>query len=170
MINRMVRASQLDSAVYEEVERDIDATTQAAIVVAIVAVSTGIGQLRDNGILGLVLGIVGGLVGWVVWAAITYFVGKTIFKTANTRVTMGEMLRTLGFARSPGVLNFLGVIPVLGVIVLLITGIWTLITGVIAIRQAMDFSTGRAIGTAIIGWIISAIITGIFLGIAGAAS
>ena len=168
MINRMVRASQLDNDVYEEVERDVDATSQAALVVAIVAVATGIGRLRQDGIGGLILGIIAGFVGWVVWSAVTYWVGKTIFKTPNTRVTLGEMLRTIGFARSPGVLNVLGFIPVLGEIVLVVTGIWSLITGVIAIRQAMDFSTGRAIGTALVGFIPAGIITALLLAIPNA--
>jgi hypothetical protein len=38
-------------------------------------------------------------------------------------------------------------------------GIWMLVAGIIAIRQALDFSTGRAILTAIIGWIPLAIAT-----------
>ncbi|WP_196768011.1 YIP1 family protein, partial [Streptobacillus moniliformis] len=70
-------------------------------------------------------GVVAGLVGWVLWSFIAYWVGKTIFKTQNTRVSPGEMLRTLGFSQSPGVLNVLGIIPVLGALVLFITSIWT---------------------------------------------
>jgi hypothetical protein len=169
MINRMVRASQFDNALYEEVERDVDATGQAATVVVIVAIAAGIGGLREGGILGLLVGIVGALIGWVVWAAITYWVGKTIFKTANTSVTLGEMLRTLGFAQSPGVLNILGFVPILGPLVNLIVGIWILILGIIAIRTAMDFSTGRAIGTAIVGFIPYIIVLAILAAITGGA-
>jgi hypothetical protein len=167
MINRMVRAAQFDGHLYEEVERDVDATGQAATVVAIVAIATGIGGLREGGIFGLIFGVVGALVGWVVWSAITYWVGKNIFKTHNTQVTLGEMLRTLGFAQSPGVLNILGLIPVLGALVSLIVGIWVLVLGVIAIRHAMDFSTGRAIGTALVGFIPYIIILAILAAITG---
>jgi hypothetical protein len=156
----------LNDAVYEDVERDVDATSQAALVVAIVAVCAGIGQLRDGGIPGLILGIIGAFVGWIVWAAITYWVGKTIFKTENTSVTLGEMLRTLGFAHSPGVLRILGFIPVLGPLASFVAAIWMLITGIVAIRVAMDFSTGRAIGTAIVGWLI-AVVVGAVLALIG---
>ena len=165
IVNRMVRAAQLDNHLYEEVERDVDATSQAAIVVAIVAVTTGIGQIRDGGISGLIFGIIAAFVGWIVWSFVTYWVGKTLFKTENTRVTPGEMLRTLGFARSPGVLNILGIIPVLGVLVLVVTWIWSLICGVIAIRQAMDFSTGRAVATGLVALIPVAIIEALLLAI-----
>ena len=153
MINRMMRASQLDNHLYEEVERDVDSTGQAALVVIVVAVATGIGALRDGGILGLILGVITALIGWVAWSAVTYWIGKNIFRTANTRVTLGEMLRTIGFAQSPGVLRVLGFIPILGPLVVFIASIWMIITVVIAIRQAMDFSTGRAIATALVGLI-----------------
>lgn len=162
MIDRMVRAAQFKEDLYEEVERDVDATGQAATVVAIAALATGIGGLREGGIVGLLFGIVAAFVGWVLWAAITYFVGKKIFATSNTDVSLGEMLRTLGFAQSPGILNVLGFIPILGGLVSFVVGIWTLILGIIAIRAAMDFGTGRAIATAIVGFIPFIILLGIF--------
>ena len=162
LISRMVGAAQLNEAVYEDVERDVDATSQAALVVAIVAVCAGIGQLRDGGIFGLIFGVIGAFLGWIVWAAITYWVGKTIFGTTNTRVTLGEMLRTLGFSHSPGVLRILGFIPTLGPLISFVAGIWMLITGIVAIRAAMDFSTGRAIGTAIVGWLIAVLVVAAF--------
>lgn len=167
LVSRMVGAAQLNESVYEDIERDVDATGQAAIVVAIVAVAAAIGSIRDAGVIGLILGFIGAFVAWIVWAAITYWVGKTIFKTPNTSVTLGEMLRTLGFAQSPGVLRVLGFIPVVGPLISLIAGIWMLIAGIVAIRAAMDFSTGRAIGTAIVGWIIVVVITAIlaFIGL-----
>jgi hypothetical protein len=160
MIDRMVRASQFNDSLYEEVERDVNATGQAAGVVLIAAVAAGIGSIR-SGIGPALYAVVAVFVGWILWAAITYWVGKTIFRTENTRVTPGEMLRTLGFSHSPGVLNALGFIPVIGLIVGLVVWIWTLILGIIAIRSAMDFSTGRAIGTALVGFIPYIIILGI---------
>ena len=40
LVNRMMRAARLDSALYEEVEADTTATSQALTVVVLVAVST----------------------------------------------------------------------------------------------------------------------------------
>jgi hypothetical protein len=45
------------------------------------------------------------------------------------------------------------VVPGLGILVLPFVGIWMLFTGVVAIRQALDFGTGRAIATALLGLI-----------------
>ncbi len=168
MMDRMVRSARLDPQAYEEVERDVGATGQAAMIVLAVAIATGIGRMRDDGIGGLIVGIISAFVGWIVWSFLTYWIGKTFLKTANTRVTPGEMLRTLGFARSPGVLNFLGIIPGLGVLVLAITSIWSLIAGVIGIRQALDFSTGRAIGTGLLALIPAAILQALILAIPNA--
>jgi hypothetical protein len=37
-------------------------------------------------------------------------------------------------------------------------GIWSLVAGVVALREAMDFDTGKAILTAIIAWIIMVVL------------
>lgn len=160
LFERMMRAARLDVNLYEEVEADQSATSQAATVVGIVAVcsaiGTGIAVTRQDGggagsaVLAVVLAIVGAFIGWILWSYITYWVGTSIFKGT---ATPGEMLRTIGFAQSPGVLNILSFIPIVGGIVSLVVGIWSLVAGVIALRQALDISTGQAVITAIIGFI-----------------
>jgi hypothetical protein len=158
MIERMVRASRFDSELYEAVEPDIDATGQAALVVLIAALASGAGAFREGGLLGVAIAISGGLVGWVLWAAITFWIGRHLFATAVTKVTPGQMLRTLGFSHSPGVLNVAGILPSVGPLISTLVGLWVLALGILAIRQAMDFSTGRAIGTAITGYLPYALV------------
>jgi hypothetical protein len=156
LFERMMRAARLDSNLFEEVEADLSATSQAATVVGIVALCGGIGgaiNLAMQGQTGLaVIAFIGGIimafVGWVAWSYITYWVGTSIFKG---QATPGELLRTVGFAQTPGVLNILSFIPVVGGIVSLVTGIWALVAGIIALRQALDITTGQAVITAIIG-------------------
>jgi len=54
----------------------------------------------------------------------------------------------------------LGIIPGLNLIVNLVAGIWMLVAMVVAVRQALDYSsTIRAVGVCIIGWIIQMVIT-----------
>ncbi len=155
---RMIRAARLDPNLYEEVERDTSATGQAAIVVLIAGVAAGIAALLTGNILGAFGAVIAALVGWVAWSFITYWVGTKFFATAQTRVTPGEMLRALGFSQSPGVLLVLTFIPILGALIGLAVAIWVLIAGVIAVRQAMDFTTGRAIGTVAVGFLINAVL------------
>ena len=81
------------------------------------------------------------------------------------------MLRTLGFAQSPNVLliftGVLGVIPLLGGLLRFALLIWVLLAGLIAIRQGLDVSTGKAILTAVIGWILMAIVIAIVASVFG---
>jgi hypothetical protein len=153
MLDRMTGAARLDIHTYEEVEADTTATNQAAAVVALVAVAQGIGA-SGQGAGGVIAGVVVSLVGWLMWAGITYLVGD---KLLGGTATWGELLRTLGFAQSPGVLYVFAIIPGLGWLVRAVIAIWILVAGIIAIRQACDFGTGRAILTAVIGWLVIAV-------------
>lgn len=153
MTDRMRGAALLDINTYEEVEHDTTATSQAAGVVAIVAVASAIGA-AGGGISAIVGGVIAAFFGWLVWAGITYLIGD---KLLGGTATWGELLRTLGFAQSPGVLYVLGIIPLLGGLVRFAVMIWILIAGIIAIRQALDFSTGKAVLTAFLGWLAVAL-------------
>ena len=150
---RMVGAAKLDAHIYEEVEADSTATGQAAGVVALVAVAQAIGALGE-GPVGLVGGLVSTLLGWGIWAGVTYLIGA---KLLGGSATWGELLRTLGFAQVPGLLAVLGLLPVVGGLVRVVVTLWILLTGVIAIRQALDVSTGKAVLTAVLGWLVLAI-------------
>ncbi|HET6765302.1 MAG TPA: YIP1 family protein [Longimicrobiaceae bacterium] len=152
---RMIGAAMLNPDVYEEVEADESATAQAAGVVALAAVAGAIGAYR-SGAVGMVGAIVGAFVSWALWAGVTYIVGTRLF---NGTATWGELLRTLGFAQAPGLLAVVGFIPILGGLVKFVVWIWVLIAGIVAIRQALDFDTGKAILTAIISFIVVVVVT-----------
>lgn len=162
MGDRMRGAAVLDVDVFEEVEADATATGQAAGVVAIVAVAQAIGA-SGLGIWAMVGGVLTALLGWLIWAGVTYLVGD---KLLGGTATWGELLRTLGFAQSPGVLTVFGIVPLLGGLVRLAVAIWVLAAGIVALRQALDFGTGKAILTAVLGWLFIAIPMGL-LGLAG---
>lgn len=132
------------------------------VVVVLVALATGIGTYGSGGPAGLVVGIVAGIGAWALWAWITYFVGTTVLKSAETEANWGQLARTLAFAQSPGVLKVFGFIPVLGPWVFFIASIWQLVAMVIAIRQALDYtSTWRAVGVAVVGFIPYVIVIGL---------
>lgn len=153
MIDRMIGAARLDPNAYEEVERDEDATAAAAAIVVLTALAAGIGAL-DGGIDALIAVVIAGLFGWVVYAVAVYFIGTRVFAGTETSSTVGELLRTLGFAQTPRFLLILAFIPVLGILLSIAVFIWVLLTTVVAIRQALDFSTGRAIATAIVAVLV----------------
>lgn len=160
---RIIGAATLSVPTYEEVEHDRTATGQAAGVVALVAIATAIGSV-GSGSAGVIGGLLSAFVGWFVWAAVTLFIGTRVF--AGT-ADMGEMLRTLGFAQAPGVLKVLAIVPILGWIAWIVAGIWMLVCGVVAVRQALDFTTGKAIGTVLLGWLCYVVIGVLVAGILG---
>ena len=85
---------------------------------------------------------------------------------------MGELLRTIGFASSPGVIRVIGFIPFLGTIVSFVAGIWMLVAMIIAVRQALDYkSTWRAIAVCVIGYVVVLIVVyGLVFGAMGLSS
>lgn len=155
LAERMLGAAKLDVSTYEEVEADTSATPQAMIVVVLSALAAGIGSIGDGGIKGMIVITIAALVGWFIWAGLTYLIGTKMLPEPDTKADVGELLRTTGFAQSPGLLRVLGIIPVLGGLVTLVASIWMLVAFVIAVRQALDYkSTGRAVGVCLIGFLI----------------
>jgi len=164
---RMIRAAKLDVNLYEEVEADATAMKQAMGVVILSSVAAGIGSIT-MGIGSLIFTTVLALLGWFIWAYITFFIGTKMFAEPQTKSNYGELLRTIGFSSSPGLIRVLGIIPGLGKLVFLIAGAWMLVAMVIAVRQALDYkSTGRAVGVCVIGWLFQAVILAILIAAAG---
>lgn len=154
MLQRMIRAARLDVDLYETVEHDRGYTGEAFTIVVVTALLWGIGQwaLPGTRFWGSVVGgLIGAIVGWVIWAILTNIVGKQLGGTSDT----GEMLRVLGYSSSP---MALGIVPGIGH---LVGGVWALVAAVVAVRQGQDFSTGKAIGTLIIGFIVYVVARGI---------
>jgi hypothetical protein len=162
LLNRMMRAARMDSSLYEEMETDEDAAGHAVMIALLAGVATGIGTglaglIGGAGLLWLLWGLLSGffasIVGWFAWVLLTYLSGTT-FLRGPEKTSMAELTRTLGFANSPGVLRLLLFIPMIGWIVIILTGIWTLASGVIAVRQTLDYTSGKAAATCILGWLV----------------
>lgn len=167
-MDRMLRAAKLDVNLYEEVEADTGAMRQAMGVVVLSSIAAGIGGIATGGLGGILMGTIAALTGWYVWAFLTYYIGTKFLPEPQTRADLGELLRTIGFSSSPGMIRVLGVIPGLGGVVFLVASIWMLVAMVIAVRQALDYeSTLRAVGVCVIGWIIQALIFVLLFSILG---
>jgi len=167
---RLWNASLLDADTYEEVEADPTSLRQAALVVLLVAATGGLGSWwlhaihrgipTDVALLPVALEILEPLVLWLGGSFFTYTVGATFFRGPETETDFAEVLRTVGFAFTPGIVRIVGFglpsiqaelalgdseIPRILFNTALET--WVLVAGIVAVRQALDFTTGRAIGT-----------------------
>ena len=154
---RVWRTLLLHADTYEEVEADRHSIRQALVIVALVSLAAGVGGWLPAAFgrpaparLQIAVVVIEPFVIWLAAGAFAYMVGATFFRVRETETDYAEVLRTTGFAFSPGLLLlFDRVSPQLaGVsLVFLIAWVWILVASVVAVRQALDFTTLRAIGS-----------------------
>jgi hypothetical protein len=154
----MIGAARIHSGTYEEVEADSTANGQAiaVVVIASLSASIGVGAVDARSMVGM---LVVSMLSWLIWVLLTLFIGTRLLPGSVTHADFGEVLRTTGFSASVGILRVLGVIPAIRGPVFAVVTIWMLVTFVIAIRQALDYSsTVRAASVCLLGWLIHGIL------------
>src|SRR5688572_1543758 len=160
---RAIGAARLEIPVFEEIEADRTATGQALIVVVLSSLAAGIGLSAGLYDAPALHRVVLYLILWVFWAISTYIVGVYLMPEPQTQTNVGELLRTIGFAASPGMLRIAGMVPVIGGTIYVISTVWMLVAMVIAIRQALDYnSTGRAVLVCVITGLIGVVMAVLF--------
>lgn len=158
MFVRIIGVFKLSASTFEEIEHDTSLTLPAAIIVLLVSLVSGVGNGLFNGFLqrsffsGFFGSLISVLLGWLLWSAVTWFVGTRFFKG---EADIGQMLRVIGFAYSPMILS---IIPCLGG---LIGIIWAIAAGFIAIRQGLDLDDSKAFFTVVVGALAYILLTGI---------
>jgi len=162
-LQRAIGAARLNVSVFEEIEADRTATGQALLIVVLSSLAAGIGLTAGVYNAPVLHRVMLALLLWVFWAISTYIVGVYLMPEPQTQTNVGELLRTIGFAASPGVLRIAGMVPVLGGTIYAISTVWMLVAMVIAIRQALDYnSTGRAVVVCIITGMIGVVMAVLF--------
>lgn len=172
MINRVLRAAQLDREFFKEAEADTSLNQEALTIVIIVSVLGGIGSfigalINDSfgaAILGLIVTAVVGVANYYIWAYVTQFIGTNLFKG---EADVGELLRVLGYASAPRLLSFFLFIPCVGGMLAFAGGIWALVVGFFGVQEALDLDTTETLITVILGWIVIAVISVIVTSVLG---
>jgi hypothetical protein len=150
-MQRVFGVFRLNVATFEDIEHDEGALGQAIIILAIVALVSGIGSglygliFDGNFLASFISAFIWIFLSWALWSFATFLVGTLVFKG---EATYPEMLRVLGFAYTPLVLS---IIPCIGP---LVGGIWTLAAGFIAVRQGLDLDDMKTLATVGIGFLI----------------
>jgi mono/diheme cytochrome c family protein len=158
---RLAGAAALDAATYEDVERDRAATPQALLVILLASLAAGVGASGWQSDIRSVLAVSAGaatlaLLAWTCWALLTFEIGARLLPESGTRCDVGELLRTLGFSAAPGLLLVFGAFPRLTTPVFVIASLWLLAAMVIAVKQALDYtSTLRAIAVCTLGFLLA---------------
>ena len=160
IVQRAKEVLTFNTRTYEEIVRDPGATPEAGIVVATVAIASGLGQLfaGPGALIGAVLAM---LLGWVVAAAVIYFVGTRITGEATTTSSVERVMRIVGYASAPFIFSIFSGLWLIGWIFATVIFFWFLATMVLAIRAALDITLGRAVITGIIAWLATLIVSGL---------
>jgi hypothetical protein len=171
LLSRAIRAAKLDVTLYQEVEHDSSLNQEALMVVIIASALAGLGALIGGiftgfgaALIAVVWTVVWGIAGYYIWAYLTWFIGTRMF---GGTAEPGELLRTIGYATAPRALGVFSFIPCVGWALAFLAGIWSLVAGVIAVREALNFDTGKAIITVVIGWVVVLVIGMLVTGILG---
>jgi hypothetical protein len=162
MLQRIIGVLYLDDGAFKEIEHSQRATSEAALIVVVVALLSGLGYGLgvDRFATGFLATVVWAIVAWFLWAAITYFIGTKLYKGDST---MSEMLRVTGYAHAPRAFHVFAFIPVIGLIVPLLVAAWSLGAAYVGIKEALDLEGGPTIVTIIVGWFVYLIGLGVIL-------
>lgn len=169
LTGRMIGAMKADVKTLNEIEADPNAFTQAIIVIVIAGVASLIGNIFRSGIAVGIVSLIGRVLAYALFSLLVFLIGTKVMPEPTTKSDFNETFRTVGFAASPGIFYVLAIIPFLGPLISLLIALWGLVIGVIAVREALDYTnTGRAIIVCIIAgiicWIVVAVVlTPIFL-------
>ena len=154
--NRVYRSIKIDPDVYDEVQKDKNATLSAAIVVVISSLAAGMAA-KQLGATSFILAPVLSLLSWFVWAYIVYFVGVKLFPDVKTKTTHAALLRAIGFSSAPGIIRVFGFTPELMTVTFIGSALWMLACMVVAVRQTLNFkSLWKALGVVIMSWFVQA--------------
>ena len=168
--DRLVAALRLDATVFEEVEHDEQAIGQAVAVIFLASFAQGLGAIEAPSIVALLGGLMGmiaaGFVGWLAGTGVIWLIGVKLMGCASD---YGELLRTIGFAAAPKILLLFGVVPLGPLKYVLAVAVMGLSTAasVIAVRQALDVTTGRAIMVCVLAMVVTFVLAATVGTIAG---
>ena len=157
-LNRIFRSFKIDPEVFNEVQKDKNATISAAFVVILSSSAAGIGA-TSLGTSNFILAPVFSLISWFVWAYIVYFVGVKLFPDTKTKTTQASLLRAIGFSSAPGIIRIFGFNEDLMTVTFIGAAFWMLVCMVVAVKETLNYkSLWKAFGVVIISWFVQAFV------------
>ena len=158
LLKRIFRSVKIDPDVFNEVQKDKNATLSAAIVVILSSTAAGIGA-TSLGAGNFILAPLFSLISWFVWAYIVFFVGVKLFPDAKTKTTQSALLRAIGFSSAPGIIRVFGFNEDLMAVTFIGSAFWMLVCMVVAVKETLNYkSLWKALGIVIISWFAQAFI------------
>jgi len=165
-LRRVVGAALLRADAYKEIEADHAATPEAFAIVVLSALAASIGSRGwAGGAATASFFAVAGTIAVLTWATlslVTFEIGARMLPPHESRADVGVLLRALGFAAAPGVIQVLGLVPRAAAPVFAVAIVWALAATVVAVRQALDdSSTGRALAVCALALAVTIVVAAV---------
>jgi hypothetical protein len=143
-VYRMLGAAVLDAGMYEGIENDRRTTVQAVLTVVLASLAAGVGAGEILGTRAVTLATITALalITWCAWAMLILQIGTRALPGPATQADWGQLLRTTGFAASPGLLQIFGLMGQARGWVFAMTGIWMFAAMVVGVKHALDYESG----------------------------
>ena len=157
-LHRFFGALALDAGAFEDIEADRHASAQSALVVALVCTAAGIVSM-ELGVASPASFLSGAIIAlgiWLVWVMVVGVIGTIDLAEPETHSSIGELLRTLGFAAAPGVFIVFTIFRSAAPLVIVMVSLWMIAAAVLGMRQALDYRhTSRAVAVCTLAWLVS---------------
>ena len=159
MLAQIIRAAFLDRRLYKEIGDEPGAMFRALGMVVAVAVAYGLGimntpsegQVESAGLV-LLRAMSTVMLGWLLWASLAYFIGTRVL---GGQASHRRLLRALGIAYAPGILLALVNVPVVGGTVGLLSLLWLLPSGRVAVRETQGSGWFESLFPSVVGWSVA---------------
>jgi hypothetical protein len=153
----MIRAAMLDGQVARAAAADVNGNGKALTAILLsMAVPMAVTIIFGSSYMTSTVGLTMTLVSLVIGIAMT-FVSLGLMSACSgsivgRKLSFGEIFRGLAYAQSPGLLSF---IPVVG----MLAGLWRLPTTLVALRDMVPTTMGKAFGLLLVGALASVVMT-----------
>jgi hypothetical protein len=160
-VPRALRVLRLDRAVFREVADDPFATGPALLILLAVLIVGGLATSLDAGVAGepvvkFVLDVLAGLASWLCIVFLSQIAGRILRGKGDFTRT----LRAMTFAQMPRFIGVLVVVPVVGPLFRIVSGVLVLLATWIALQEALKL---RGLLAALIPFVGFLVILGTFL-------
>lgn len=158
----VLKAALFDARAYGAVGDRPEAMFRSLAVVAAAGIALGIGiqgltieGRNESPATLMLLAFSTAVIGWLLWTTVVYLLGTRLL---GGKAGYRELMRSMGMVYGPGLLLAFIAVPAVGGTLRLVSLVWMLAAGTIAIREVQGWGTMRALGPAGIGWTLAHIL------------
>jgi hypothetical protein len=175
VLNRLMRLAQLDTSPFDEVRDDQRETLPAVLIVVVGALLAGLGAFiwllfeKPDGPIDVdfvnvllyiwLLGTVVTVIMWAVWVGVTAVVLQNFYKEP---IDMMALFRTMGYASFPFAISLFMLIPYLSMGIGIVALVAWFVLSIFAVQAASGADSGKVIKATLAGFIVFAVILGLF--------